>query len=283
MAQAEVEQNAPAGEEVALEGNTYEIIRNRLNGFGKQLRERLEKLNQGRKEVFGSIETVLLNTERITTANNCVPRDLVAVGDKFLFGYNVQFGLKTETKLEDVFAVYQFEDQKFHQQPLDLLADEQFERDFAEVYRYHKNVVFSKFFLLGPHLYMTFQLGGKVGDVKSFKWLIEGDKLVYQDNRSDHEVSYPSQHEYQWKRTNRELHQEGQHPHIAIEDRIFVETVGGDLTIKIEDNTSSGEGIYSEPVDDPDQVLDDAEIYYASVGNIIILKVRPYQEEKFCC
>ncbi len=281
MAQAEVEQNAPAGEEVALEGNTYEIIRNRLNGFGKQLRERLEKLNQGRKEVFGSIETVLLNTERITTTNNCIPRDLIAVGDKFLFGYNVQFGLKTETKLADVFAVYQFADQKFHQQPLDLLADEQFERDFAEVYRYHKNVVFSKFFLLGPHLYMTFQLGGKVGDVKSFKWLIEGDKLVYQDNRSDHEVRFPAQHEYQWKRTHRELHQEGVHPHIAIEDRIFVETVGGDLTIKIEDNTSSGEGIYSEPVDDPDQVLDDAEIYYASVGNIIILKVRPYQEENF--
>ena len=281
MAQAEVEQNAPAGEEVALEGNTYEIIRNRLNGFGKQLRERLEKLNQARKEVFGSIETVLLNTERITTTNNCVPRDLVAVGDKFLFGYNVQFGLKTETKLEDVFAVYKFEDQKFHQQPLDLLADEQFARDFAEVYRYHKNVVFSKFFVLGPYLYMTFQLGGKVGDIKSFKWLIEGDKLVYQDNRSDHEVRFPPQHEYQWKRTHRELHQEGEHPHIAIDDRIFVETVGGDLTVKIENNTASGKGIYSEPVDDPDQVLDDAEIYYASVGNIIILKVRPYQEENF--
>jgi hypothetical protein len=281
MAQAEVEQNTPAGEEVALEGNTYEIIRNRLNGFGKQLRERLEKLNQGRKEVFGSIETVLLSTERISTTNNCVPRDLISVGDKFLFGYNVQFGLKTETKLADVFAVYQFADQKFHQQPLDLIASEQFERDFAEVYRYHKNVVFSKFFLLGPHLYMTFQLGANVADVKSFKWLIEGDKLTYLDNRSDHEVRFPPQHEYQWKRTHRDLHQEGQHPHIAIEDRIFVETVGGDLTIKVENNTKSGEGIYSEPVDDVDQVLDDAEIYYASVGNIIILKVRPYREETF--
>ena len=66
-----VQQDAQAGEEVVLEGNTYEIIRNRLNGFGKQLRERLEKLNQGRKEVFGSIETVLLSTERVTTSNNC--------------------------------------------------------------------------------------------------------------------------------------------------------------------------------------------------------------------
>ena len=31
------------------------------------------------------------------------------------------------------------------------------------------------------------------------------------------------------------------------------ETIGGDLTIKIEDNTEDGEGIYSEDVDDPNQ------------------------------
>ena len=73
----------------------------------------------------------------------------------------------------------------------------------------------------------------------------------------------------------------GLHPHISIEDRLFVETVGGDLTIKIENNTDTGEGIYSEPVDDPDQTLDDAEIFYASIGNIILLKVRPYQENEF--
>jgi MoxR-like ATPase len=281
MAQAEVQQDAQADEEVVLEGNTYEIIRNRLNGFGKQLRERLETLNQSRKDVFGSIETVLLNTERITTEHNCVPRDLVAIGNKFLFGYNVHFGLKTETHLADVFAVYDFKDQQFHQESLGLLDDEQFQRDFKEVYRYYKNAVFSKFFMSGPHLYMVFQVGKTVADVKSFKWLIEGEKLIYQGNRSDHEVRFPAQHEYEWKRTHRDLHQEGEHPHISIEDRVFVETVGGDLTIKIENSTNTGEGIYSEPVNDPDQVLDDAEIYYASIGNIIILKIKPYQEQAF--
>ena len=71
------------------------------------------------------------------------------------------------------------------------------------------------------------------------------------------------------------------HPHISIEDRVFVETVGGDLTIKIENNTDSGEGIYAEPVDDPDQTLDDARFFYAIVGNLILLKIRPYQEETF--
>ena len=42
----------------------------------------------------------------------------------------------------------------------------------------------------------------------------------------------------------------GRHPHVTIQDLVFVETVGGDLTIKVEDNTEDGLGIYSEPVDD---------------------------------
>jgi hypothetical protein len=60
-----------------------------------------------------------------------------------------------------------------------------------------------------------------------------------------------------------------------------VECVGGDLTIKVEDNTATGEGIYSEPVEQKDQTLDDAEMYYASVGSLILLKIRPYQEQAF--
>ncbi|KKK81966.1 hypothetical protein LCGC14_2808110, partial [marine sediment metagenome] len=72
-----------------------------------------------------------------------------------------------------------------------------------------------------------------------------------------------------------------QHPHVSIEDRVFVETTEGDLTIKIENNTETGEGIYCEPVDDPDQTLDDAEFFYAILGSLILLKIRPYQEEAF--
>mgnify|MGYP001003820958 CR=1 FL=1 len=54
----------------------------------------------------------------------------------------------------------------------------------------------------------------------------------------------------------------------------------GDLTVKIENNTDTGEGIYAEPVDNPDQTLDDAEIFYAVLGNLILLKIRPYQEPR---
>ena len=86
---------------------------------------------------------------------------------------------------------------------------------------------------------------------------IAGNELHYLDNRSDHEVRYPPQHQFDWVRTTRDMHYSGLHPHISIEDRLFVECTGGDLTIKIEDNTDSGEGIYEEDVSNSDQTLDE--------------------------
>ncbi|MCB1035633.1 MAG: DNA repair ATPase, partial [Acidobacteria bacterium] len=59
------------------------------------------------------------------------------------------------------------------------------------------------------------------------------------------------------------------------------ETVGGDLTVKVEDNTEDGLGIYREPVKDPNQALDDAEVRYAKLGILILIKIRPYREEEW--
>ena len=273
--------DAEAPAEIALEGGTYEIIRGRLTSNGTELRSRVSQLNESRKEVFGSIDTELIATERLTTEHNCVPRDVMAVGPLLLFGYNVHFGLKKERHVEDVFSVYDRREGAFHRHTLGLLANEAFHKDFMDLYRYYKDAVFTKFFLRGPHLYMVFQAGKSITDIKTFKWLLGEGELTYIDARSDHEVRYPSQHEFDWVRTHRDLHQEGEFPHVSIEDRLFVQTIAGDLTVKVENNTAVGAGIYSEPVDDPDQNLDDAEIFYAIVGNIILLRIRPFGERDF--
>ncbi|NLE39999.1 MAG: hypothetical protein GX621_18430, partial [Pirellulaceae bacterium] len=73
----------------ALEHGTYEVIRNRLTAAGRELQEKLARLNEARREAFGAIATALLGTGRITTDNNCIPRDLIAIDSRFLFGYNV--------------------------------------------------------------------------------------------------------------------------------------------------------------------------------------------------
>jgi hypothetical protein len=268
---------------IQLESGTYEIIRKRLEGHANDLWERLGKLNRARKEVFGSIETKLIANNRIVTEHNCIPQDMIPVGRLFIFGYNVHLGLKSEVDLSDVFSVFSFDpvDHSFSQQPLDLILNPEFEGQVKELYKYYKHTTFIKFAIIGPHLFMVFKIGKGARDIKTFKWLVKGDGLHYLDNRSDHEFKYPAQNDFEWKRTRRDFHRKGKFPHISVEDRIFVETVGGDLTIKVEDNTDTGEGIFSEKVDHPDQSLDDAEIFYASLGNLILLKIRPYQEKEY--
>jgi phage shock protein A len=269
-----------------LEAGAYEVIRQRLSKHGSELQRRLDLLNNDRKAEFGGIETALLTTTRLTTDNNCVPRDMAAIGPKrFLFGYNVHLGLRSTMKIEDVFAVvdYQDGDHSFHSNKDSLLSDAQFAEDFVYLYNYYKHATFLKFHRIGPHLYMGFQVGQRATEVKTFKWLVndEAGTLKYLGNRSDHEFVFPTPQEFAWKRATRDMYIHGEHPHISIEDRVFVETVGGDLTVKVENNTATGRGIYNEPVENKDQTLDDAEVHYAIVGNLILLKVLPYQEKQW--
>lgn len=281
----EVKDSAPEKskeEKVQLEGGTYEILRKRLLNHADILRGKISQLNQARKEVFGAIETSLIANERVSTENNCVPWDMIPIDNSFLFGYNVQFGLKTETTINDVFSYYKYENHTFQKQELTLLDDQRFKEDFYNLYRYYKKTQFVKFARIGVNYYMVFRTGQNVKDIKVFKWILNHENtLVYHDARSEHEFVYPSQHEFEWKRTNRDQHREGEHPHISIEDKVFVETINGDLTIKVEDNTNTGHGIYAEEVDYKEQKLDDGEISYAIVGNLILLRIRPYQENEY--
>ena len=126
--------------------------------------------------------------------------------------------------------------------------------DFKKLYKYYKNTRFVKFFKTGPFLHMVFRIGKELTDVKTFKWQIQGATLKYIDNRSDHEFKFPEQYDFKWIKTTRDNYRQGQFPHVSIVDKVFVEAVGGDLTIKVEDNTDDGSGIYEEPVEhkDPD-------------------------------
>ena len=262
-----------------LEGGTYEIIQARLETQKNDLLGRLHKLNEARKEVFGSIETKLIANNRIITENNCVPSDIVTIGDKCIFGYNVHFGLRTDIKKEDVFSIYVYENGDFRQESLDLIADETFQTDFFNLYKYYRDTNFRKFFIADNYLHMVFQISERVSDIKTFKWLIKDNALTYVDNRSDHEYKFPRQHDFKWQETTREMQKYGKHPHVSILDKVFVETVGGSLTIKIEDNTATGKGIYDEEVTHPDQTLDDGNFQYADLGNLIALRIKPFQEQ----
>lgn len=263
---------------IQLDGGTYEIIQNRLQKHRGELQTRLSQLNEARKTVFGSVETQLIANNRINTENNCIARDIVTIGDYCIFGYNVHFGLRTEINLNDVFSIYTYTEDHFAAQSLDMINDSVFMNDFTNLYKYYRNTIFSKFAIVGNYLHMVFQLSDSVSDIKTFKWLINEGSLTYIDNRSEHEFQFPKQFEFEWGEVSRDMHRYGDHPHISILDKVFVETVGGDLTIKIEDNTDDGKGIYNEPVELVDQTLDDGQYRFADLGNLIPMEIKPFQE-----
>ncbi|MGG5905292.1 DNA repair ATPase, partial [Sphingobacterium daejeonense] len=262
-----------------LDAGAYEIIKKRLSTQKETLTRKLNELNNARKEVFNSTNFVLKANQRITTENNCVARGIHALDNICIFGYNVHFGLRTEIKLEDVFSIYQYEDGQFIPQPLNLIEDPNFLNDYQNLYKYYRDSIFSKFRRTENYIYFIFQTSKNPEDLKAFKWLIKDGKLIYENDRSIHEVKTPIQFEFDWVKTNLEDRRLGKFPHISILDKVFIEALHGDITFKIEDNTDSGKGIYSEKVFNTDQQLDDAEYYYADLGNLIAIRIKPYQED----
>ena len=84
-------------ENEVLEQGTYEIIQTRLNQSAQELQDKLGQLNASRKEVFGSIDTKLLGSDRLTTEYNC-SRAMFTLGDQFIFAYNIHLGLNRSLK-----------------------------------------------------------------------------------------------------------------------------------------------------------------------------------------
>ena len=270
------------------EGGAYEVIRKRLVDQGRRLGAATEALNKTRLDEFGNSEMSILTRVRVRTENNCVARDIVQVGDYLLFGYNVFIGLKKETKVEDVFALFQAveTDGAIDLAGVDVagtfLADPGFRNDFDELYRYYKSTRLLQLTVKDGKLLAGFQIGEKITDRRVFRWSVsaDGKTVTYMDNRGERDIQLPSPYDFQWTQATRDDEVQGRHPHINILDTLFVDTTGGDLTIKIENNTEDGLGIYREPVDDRTQSLGDAQFSYARVGSLILLKILPYRESK---
>ena len=271
------------------EGGAYEILRKRLSEQGLRLANKANTLNEQRLAEFGKSHMDVIGRIRIRSENNCVARDIVRVGDWLLFGYNVFMGLKQETKVSDVFSLYKLteQDDTYEAEPVALdntfLNVTSFVQDFTELYTYYKNTQLIQLVERDGKLLASFKIGEKVTDVRVFRWSISSDKkeIRYIDNRGERDIALPPAYDFEWIKTSRENMVNGRHPHINIEDTVFVETINGTLTIKCENNTQDGLGIYQEAVVDKTQSLDDAQVEFARTGSLILLKILPYREENW--
>ena len=275
-------------DQAVAEGGTYEVIRNRLADQGKQLLGLADGLNRQRQEEFGSTDMTVTGRVRLRTENNSIARDLVRVGDYLLFGYNVNLGLKSETQVADVFGLYRLLesgdglDIEHQEAKNSFLSDLRFVTDFTELYKYYKDTQLTQLVTKNGKLLAAFQIGERLEDLRVFRWSISPTGQVdYIDNRGERDIALPPKFDFEWQKADRDAIVQGRHSHFNVLDTLFVDSLGGDLTVKIENNTATGQGIYAEPLEETNQSLDDLDLSYARLGDMILLKIKPYLEEDY--
>ncbi|MFE3763528.1 DNA repair ATPase [Streptomyces sp. NPDC059104] len=265
----------------SMDAGTYEVLRDRLAAQSAELARRTEALNTRRTDGLGSTEPALAGSGRVHTEHNAVPRDIVAVGDALLFGHDPVPGHRPETAVSDVLTLH---DRDLNRLPDDavpgLLDDPAFLREFAALYRYYRQTRLLRLRHVEGRLLAVFRTGDGDEDVRVLRWALGHDGTVtFLDARGERDHVLPPAYDFEWTAATREDHVPGRHPHVSIGGEVFVSTVGGQLTVKTEDDTETGEGIHREPVDEPLQSLADADVDHARVGPLILLRVRPYKEE----
>ncbi|MFE9722216.1 DNA repair ATPase [Streptomyces sp. NPDC005794] len=260
------------------DADAYEVLRRRLGAQADELVRRAESLNARRTEEFGSAGLRLLATEQVRTEHPSVARDLVAVGGRLLFGFERGPGARGDAGVGDVLVL---REPGLEEVDAGLLGDEAFVREFAGLHRYYRDARLLRLRRVNGRLLAVFRTGETAEDIRVLRWALgpDGAPGAFLDARGDRDHVFPQSHDVDWTPVGRDAHVPGRHPHISVLGTVFVDTLGGTLTVRTTDDTESPDGIHEEPVDEPLQSLADAAVEYAVAGPLILLRVRPYKEE----
>lgn len=252
---------APGGPDAG----TYTVLRDRLARHGRELAAAAEKLDADRAAVFAAEPLQVLGIERVRTPGPAVARDLAWVGGRLLIGFEGA----------DVFAAYDVRD------PFQLvetdepwLRDDRLRADLAELLRYHRHTRLQSLRRTGNRLLAAFQVGPRPTDVRVLRWAVATDGTVsYVDNQGERDTPPPPPADVEWTPADRADHVVvDRRPMLLLDGVAHVSTTNGTLTVTADGVT------HEEPVDEPLQSIADADVAWARVGALMLLRVRPYRE-----
>lgn len=268
------------------DGGSYEVIKKRLDAKANEVHTKTTQLNEQRKKEFGGTKSEVIGKLNIRTKNNALPVDMAQINKLVLFGYNAVIGMKDHTDLVDVLSLHEIKENSgtFSSTEITLsssfLDNESFQESFSKLYEYNNKVELVQITKKNGNLLIVFKIANNVDDLKVFRFSMDGE-IKYIDDKGHLDLKSEALHDFLWTQIDRSSFIEGKHSHVSILDKVFIETIGGDLTIKVENNTTDGKGIYSEPVDDANQSLADADYFYSEVDSLIFLKILPYREKEY--
>ena len=211
------------------DAGAYDVLKTRLLQQGSQLKSLSQSFNQQRQETFGGQDFKLIGKVNVQTDAKCIPIDMAQVNQHLLFGYHVQVGMKATPSLDDVFGLYHLHENEgtFRVEPLPLessfLSDSRFTHELTELFTYYRDAKLSQISRQESTLYIAFQIGMRPEDRKVFRFQINAHSIEYIDSLGQNALTSVPQHDFDWIPTTRDDHVLGDHPHVSIQDKLFVE------------------------------------------------------------
>ena len=258
---------------MGVEDGTYQLLRARLADRATELGRRAEELNTRRREVFGEPVLELTGSARPRTAAESTVCGIVAVRPDALL-----LGTSAPGLAEGMLSLHGPDGAPLEPSAVPgLLDDERFHRDLAELLRYYRDAQLSDLVRTGSgRLLAVFRTGEHEGDIRVLQWQVTDGQAEYLDNHGERELPSPPAFELPWTTIGREHHDQGRFRIEGGEGAVSVATTGGSLTVRA---LPGDRPLFAEPVDDPLQSLADAAVSFAEAGPLLLLRIRPYNEQ----
>ncbi|MFD8703971.1 DNA repair ATPase [Kitasatospora sp. NPDC059648] len=259
-----------------LDAGTYEVLRDRLARAAAELADRAQALNARRVEEFGGGELRLTGTGRLTTARPCLPQDLTAAGGMLLLGTRPA----EATDADDTGDVLGLHHPDLTPAPAEgtLLDDPRLRQDLADLRRYFRDARLERLRPVGGRLLAVFRTGPAAADVRVLRWRLDDDRADYQDGRGERDHAPAEGQQLDWTPLTRDdqlTAEPGTAPRADLAGELHLGVDGGRLTLTAPD----GRELHHEPLAEALQTLADAQIAHARLATLLLVRVRPYQEE----
>ncbi|MFH9350350.1 DNA repair ATPase [Kitasatospora sp. NPDC017646] len=263
-----------------LDAGTYEVLRDRLARAAAELADRARALNARRVDEFGGGELRLTGTGRLTTARPCLPQDLTAAGGMLLLGTRPEAsadGADTAEAAGDVLGLHHPD---LSPAPTEgtLLDDPRLRQDLADLRRYFRDARLERLRPVGGRLLAVFRTGPAAADVRVLRWRLDDDRVDYQDGRGERDHAPAEGQQLDWTPLTRDDQlpaAPGAAPRAGLAGELHLGVDGGRLTL----TTPDGRELHHEPLAEALQTLADAQVAHARLATLLLVRVRPYQEE----
>ncbi|MFD8751320.1 DNA repair ATPase [Kitasatospora sp. NPDC059577] len=264
-----------------LDAGTYEVLRDRLARSAAELADRATALNARRVEEFGGGELRLTGTGRLTTARACLPQDLTAAGGLLLLGTRPT---EVEDGAGDFADVLGLHGPDLSPAPAEgtLLDDPRLRQDLADLRRYFRDARLERLRPVEGRLLAVFRTGPAPTDVRVLRWRLDDGaddaRPAYLDGRGERDHTPADGQQLPWTALTRDDQLPagpGRPPRADLAGELHLGVDGGRLTLTAPD----GRELHREPLAEALQTLADAQVAHARLGTLLLVRVRPYQEE----